>query len=140
MTRAADAKPAFTIFIDGECPLCRHEASLLRRLDRGRRNLELIDITDSRFDASEYGRSFDDFMGEIHGLRSDGSLVTGMEVFRRSYAAVGLGWLLAPTGWPLLRPVCDAAYRWFARRRLKLTGRADACVADRCAPGAAPRA
>ena len=29
----------------------------------------------------------------------------GMAVFRLAYRAVGLGWLVAPTGWPLLRPL-----------------------------------
>jgi predicted DCC family thiol-disulfide oxidoreductase YuxK len=69
----------------------------------------------------------------------DGTLVEGVEVFRRAYAAVGLGWLVAPTRWPLLRPLADAAYRWFARNRLRLTGRGEVCNADRCAvhaPGA----
>jgi len=60
-------------------------------------------------------------------------------VFRRAYAAVGFGWLVAPTRWPLVRPLADAAYRWFARNRLRLTGRGEVCSADRCtvhAPGA----
>jgi predicted DCC family thiol-disulfide oxidoreductase YuxK len=72
-------------------------------------------------------------MGSIHGVKPDGSLVTGMEVFRRAYAAVGWGWLWSPTGWPVLKPVFDAAYRWFAKRRLALTGRKGACEDDRCA-------
>jgi len=65
-------------------------------------------------------------------------VIEGMEVFRRAYAAVGLGWLLAPSGWPGVGRLFDAAYRWFARNRLRLTGRGpahacdDACeVADR---------
>ncbi len=123
----------FTILIDGECPLCRHEANLLRRLDRGRGRLCLVDITEPGFDAAEYGTSFDGVMGTIHGVRADGSLVTGMEVFRRAYAAVGWGWLWAPTGWPVLRQVFDAAYRFFARHRLTITGQRHRCESGRCA-------
>jgi predicted DCC family thiol-disulfide oxidoreductase YuxK len=59
-------------------------------------------------------------------------VVEGVEVFRRAYAAVGLGWLLAPTRWPGLRRASDAAYRWFARNRLRLTGRPAPCDAERC--------
>jgi predicted DCC family thiol-disulfide oxidoreductase YuxK len=124
--------PDITLLIDGECPLCRHEANLMRRLDKGRGRLALVDIADPAFDPAAYGRSMDDVMGTIHAALPDGSLVTGMEAFRRSYAAVGLGWLLAPTGWPVFRPVFDAAYRFFARHRLRLTGRGGACVGDRC--------
>lgn len=124
---------AFTIFIDGDCPLCRHEARLLSRLDRGRARLTLIDIAAPGFDPAAHGRTMAELMGTIHGRRPDGSLVTGMEVFRRAYAAVGWGWVLAPTGWPVLRPVFDRLYAWFAKRRLKLTGRGgEACDNGRC--------
>jgi len=124
--------PEFTILIDGECPLCRHEANLLRRLDRGRGRLRLVDIASSDFDAAAYGTTFDHVMGSIHGVKPDGSLVTGMEVFRRAYAAVGWGWLWAPTGWPVVKPILDAAYRWFAKRRLVLTGQKHRCPEARC--------
>jgi predicted DCC family thiol-disulfide oxidoreductase YuxK len=107
---------------DGGCPLCRREARLLRRLDRGRGRLILKDIAAKGFDPGTYGRSMSELMAEIHGVLPDGRLVKGMEVFRRAYAAVGLPWLLAPTGWPIIRGLADRAYRWFARNRLRLTG------------------
>ena len=122
----------FTILIDGLCPLCAKEAALMRRMDRGRGRLRIVDIAAPGFDAAPYGRTLEDVMGSIHGVTEDGRVISGMEVFRRAYRAVGWGWLLAPTGWPLLRPVFDAGYRWFARNRLRLTGRS--CEADRCAP------
>lgn len=135
---AMPAEP-FTIFIDNQCPLCRREAAMLSRLDRGRGRLVLIDITAPDFNAAAHGCTMDGLMGTIHGRREDGSLVTGMEVFRRAYAAVGWGWLLAPTGWPVLRPVFDRLYSWFAKRRLKLTRRVDtACDDGRCRVKPAP--
>lgn len=130
------ASGPFRILIDGDCPLCRHEARLLARLDRGRGRLVLEDITAPSFDPTAIGRTFEDVMGSIHGVTADGRVVAGMEVFRRAYGAVGMGWLLAPTGWPMLRPVFDRLYRWFAANRLRFTGRADACSTGRCA---APR-
>ena len=122
---------AFRVLFDGGCPLCRHEAALLRRLDRRRGRLVLEDIAAPGFDPARYGASIDQVMGEIYGVLPDGRLVTGMEVFRRAYAAVGLPWLLAPTRWPGVKGIADAAYAWFARNRLRLTGRGD-CENETC--------
>jgi predicted DCC family thiol-disulfide oxidoreductase YuxK len=136
MSARADAFEIALLY-DGECPLCAREIAGLRRLDRGRGRLRFVDIAAPGFDASRYGRTRAELMARIHGALPDGRLVEGMEVFRRAYAAVGLGWLLAPTRWPGLRRVADAAYRWFARNRLRLTGRSDACACDAHAPARA---
>lgn len=125
--------PEFTVLIDGECPLCRHEARVMRRLDRGLGRLGLVDIADPSFDAGSYGTSIEAVMGQIHGVTADGRLVTGVEVFRRAYRAVGLGWVVSWTGLPVIRGVVDLVYRVFARYRLRLTGRGGACVGGRCA-------
>jgi hypothetical protein len=45
-------------------------------------------------------------------------------VFRRAYELIGLGWLYAPTRWPLIGTLAEAAYGLWARWRLRLTGRA----------------
>jgi predicted DCC family thiol-disulfide oxidoreductase YuxK len=121
-----------TVLYDGECPLCTREVEMLRRRDPEGRAARFEDIAAPGFDAARYGRSQAELMARIHGVLPDGTLVDGVEVFRRVYAAVGLGWLVAPTGWPLLRPLFDAAYRWFARNRLRLTGRDEVCDAHAC--------
>lgn len=115
---------------DGQCPLCVREVGMLRALNR-RGCLTLEDISEPDFDPARYGRTMAALMGQIHGVLPDGQLVTGVEVFRRAYAAVGLGWLLAPTAWPVLRPLFDRAYHWFAANRLRLTGRSG-CETGTC--------
>lgn len=130
--------PEITFLYDGDCPLCAREVAMLRRLDRGRGKLDFDDIAAPGFDAARYDAAQEDLMARVHGVLPDGTLVEGVEVFRRAYAAVGLGWLMAPTRWPLVRPLADAAYRWFARNRLRLTGRGEVCNTERCtvhAPG-----
>jgi len=109
----------FEIFIDDGCPICRKEAGLLRWLDRGRGRLRITDISAPDFDAEAHGIDLVAAMKHIHGRHVDGRVVSGMDVFRGAYRAVGLGWLFAPTDWPVLRPTCDAAYRAFARFRLR---------------------
>jgi predicted DCC family thiol-disulfide oxidoreductase YuxK len=127
---------AVTLLYDGDCPLCVREARLLRWLDR-RGELRLEDIAAPGFTAERYGVSYEALMGHIHAALPDGRMVTGMEAFRRAYGAAGYGFLLAPTAWPGLRPLFDRAYAWFAKNRLRITGRGDVCSHERCA---APKA
>lgn len=128
-----------TVLFDGECPFCRIEARWLGRLDRAGK-LRLEDISAPDFDPARYGSTLTALMGTLHGVFPDGRQTHGMETFRQAYRAVGLGWLLAPTGWPLLRPVFDGLYRVFARYRVRagrLFGRS--CEAGRCAlPASGP--
>lgn len=126
-------RPRFEILIDGQCPVCRAEANMLRRMDRGRGRLRVTDIAASNFRPEAYGRTLDELMARIHGVTPGGDIVEGVEVFRRAYAAVGWGWLLAPTRWPIIRPIANAGYRWFARNRVRLFGGGlEACESGRC--------
>lgn len=119
------------VLFDGECPLCRREAAYMARLDAGRGLLLTRDIAAPGFDPSRYGLTMEEVMGVIHGVLPDGRIVRELEVFRRAYALVGRGWMFAPTAWPFVKPLADRLYRWFARNRLRLTGRAEAA----CGPG-----
>jgi len=123
-----------TILIDGQCPLCKREGQLLRWLDAGRNRIQIQDITDPQFRAGRVGADFKRLNSQIHAVLPDGRLVKGMDVFRRAYAAVGLGWLLAPTAWPGIKPLVDTGYAWFARNRHRLTGR---CTSRQCQPTSA---
>lgn len=120
----------YKILVDGLCPLCVREANFMRRLDRGRGYLKIVDITEQGFDPADYGATHDEVMGKIHGVGRDGGVETGMQVFRRAYGVLGWGWLIAWTGWPVVKPLIDRFYVWFARNRLRLTGRD--CEDGRC--------
>ncbi len=109
-----------------EAVICAAEVRLLTWLDRGRGQIRFEDITDPEFVPQSYGLSQETVMARIHGVLPDGRVIEGMEVLRCAYEAVNLGWLLAPTRWPGLRGLSDAAYRLFARYRLRLTGRSGA--------------
>lgn len=129
------------LLYDGDCPLCSREVAMLRRRD-GRARIRFEDISATDFDATRYGLDQQTVMARIHAVLPDGRVIEGMEVFRRAYAAVGLGWLIAPSRWPGIGRLFDAAYRSFARNRLRWTGRAHAaCAAGHCEVAArqAPR-
>ena len=127
-----------TVLIDGHCLACRRAAAFLTRLDRGRGRLEFKDITSPDFDPAQYATTNEAVAEQIHAVLPDGRLVQGLEAVRRAYCAVGWGWLLAPTGWPLLRRGFDAFYAWFARHRSRFTRRASACAS--CTPRSGARA
>lgn len=114
------------VFFDGDCPLCCREINLLRRWDRKKR-IRFTDIVSDAFDSTAYGIDFDRFMAEIHGRLPTGEWIQGVEVFRRLYSAIGLSWPVAATRWPGIRHGLDWAYRFFARNRLRWTGR---CMTD----------
>lgn len=121
--------PSLQVFFDGACPICWREVALLRRLDlRGR--IEFTDIAAPGFEAPP-DRTQAELMGSIHARLPDGAWVDGVETFRRIYAALGLGPLVALTRLPGLSHGLDAAYRLFAKNRLRLTGRG--CEGDVCA-------
>ena len=84
------------VLYDGDCPLCSREIRFLERRDRGRGRIDFEDITGPDFDAFRYGLQPQQVMDRIHAVLPDGSVVEGVEVFRRASSAVGLGWLLAP--------------------------------------------
>ena len=117
------------VFFDGDCPLCVREIGMLRRKDR-KRKIRFTDISVPQFRPDEVGKDLDTLMAEIHGRSPNGEWITGVEVFRQLYAAVGFSPLVALTRLPLVSHGLELGYRIFARNRLRLTGR---CNQNACA-------
>lgn len=137
--------PGLTLLYDGGCPLCLREVRFLQRRDRQRHGEQLriafVDIDAPDYNPSAYqGISYRQAMGRIHAITADGEVVRDVAVFRRAYSLLGLGWLYAPTGWPLLGPLIDRAYGLWARWRLRLTGRPDLDQLCACRTGSNPAA
>ena len=114
-----DYEIQFTLFYDGLCPVCSREiAWLMRKNKHGW--LGFQDINDAGFDPALYGKTQAELMAEMHGVYPDGLIVKGMDVFRAAYSEAGWDWLVAPTGWPLLKLLFDRLYRLFAKYRLSM--------------------
>lgn len=133
-----------TLLYDGGCPLCLREVAILRRRDQrlqpGAPRLAFVDIDALDYNPAAHGGiTYREAMGRIHGLRADGTVLRDVEVFREAYRLVGLGWLYAPTAWPLLRPVVDGAYGLWARWRLPMTGRPELDQLCSCRAEARPQ-
>jgi predicted DCC family thiol-disulfide oxidoreductase YuxK len=123
----------FEVFFDGECPLCSREIAMLRRRDLEGR-LRFTDIAAAGFDPGSLGLEQATLMARIHGRSSAGELITGVEVFRRIYAALGFKRLVALSRVPWIASALDRVYALFAAHRLRLTGRCDGRACELPAP------
>ena len=132
-----NARPNLTLLYDGGCPLCVREVTALRRRDQrlhpGDHRLAFIDIDAPDYDPAPHADiSYREAMGRIHAIEADGTVLRDVAVFRAAYREVGLGWLYAPSSWPVLAAISDGLYGLWARWRLRLTGRPDLDTLCRC--------
>ena len=108
---------------------------MLKRRDSERTgSICFVDVAAPAYDPAENcGISYETAMRTIHGIvpsSSDGKdggeqlvVITGVDVFKRAYELVGLGWVYAFLEVPVLKKIATAAYDAWARIRLPLTGR-----------------
>lgn len=122
------------LLYDGQCPLCLREVNFLKRRDADRGLVAFVDIADDDYTPEKHGGvDFETAMGRIHAVLPDGTLIKNVEVFRRVYETLGMGWVYAATKWPIIGSIVDRLYGIWADLRLTLTGRPNLAtiVADR---------
>jgi predicted DCC family thiol-disulfide oxidoreductase YuxK len=108
------------IFYDGHCPICQRNTAFLKRHD-AHEKLLFSDIRSAKFRATETGIPMEQLEKQIHAILPDGSVIRGMGVIRTAGRAIGIGWLVAPTGWPVLRPLFNALYHFVAAHRKSIS-------------------
>jgi len=112
------------LLYDGDCPLCMREVNFLSRRDDGRGLVNFVNIADADYSPEDNaGIDYETAMGRIHAILPDGEVIKNVEVFRRTYEVLGMGWIYAATKWPVIGPLVDWLYELWADRRLALTGR-----------------
>ncbi|MCU7553740.1 DUF393 domain-containing protein [Alteromonas sp. ASW11-19] len=118
------------IFYDGYCPLCQSEMRHLQKYDT-QGVIRFEDIQSPAFSDRFPALDWQALNARIHVQMPDGSLVTGLDATYQAWHAVGKGWLYAPLRWPVIRPLADLAYNFFARHRYRisylLTGKRRGC-------------
>ena len=90
-----------------------------------------VDIAASDFQPELHGRSMEQFMGELHVYRQ-GEFLLGMAAVRALYEHLGMGKWMSWTAVPVIKPICDASYKVFARLRPRLN-RGNRCLSS-CNP------
>jgi len=114
------------LLYDGECPLCVREVNFLKKRDWGRGLVAFVDIADDRYNPEAHGGiDYETAMGRIHAVLPDGTTIKNVEVFRRIYEILGMGWIYAVTKLPIVGAIANWLYGIWAHWRLPLTGRPD---------------
>ena len=112
-----------TFLYDGDCPLCKRETDFLKERDKFG-NIKFVDINSENYNPTNYQNvSYEKAMSNLHGILHNGNLIQGLDVLAYAYQLVGLGWVYFPTKIPIISNLLKIIYSFWAKYRLKITGR-----------------
>ena len=115
----------FIFLFDGGCPLCLRETRFLRKKDVSNK-INFVDINSDNYNPFFYQNiSYEDAMSNLHGILENGDIIKGLDVLAYSYKLIGLAWVYYPLKIGFLAPVLRLFYQYWAKYRLKITGRSN---------------
>ena len=110
---------------DGGCPLCLRETNFLKSKDELNK-IEFVDINNANYNPILFKDiSYPEAMSNLHGILEDGKIIKGLDVLAYSYELIGLGWVYYPLKIKFFAPVLRLFYKYWAKYRLKITGRSN---------------
>jgi len=113
----------FIFLFDGGCPLCLRETKFLKSRDVFNK-IYFVDINNDNYDPTLFQNiSYLNAMSTLHGILENGNIIKGLDVLAYSYELIGLGWVYYPLKIKLFAPVLKLIYQYWAKYRLKITGR-----------------
>ncbi|MGR5169393.1 thiol-disulfide oxidoreductase DCC family protein [Vibrio astriarenae] len=121
------------LYYDGKCPLCSKEMGHLRRHDKSGKLL-LIDVHSERFQ-SQNSVTIEEAMLILHAIDHQGTLYLGLDAAHKAWSLLGKRRLYGPLRLPLIKPIADHLYVWFAKNRYRLSARLlgkASCDSGRC--------
>ena len=120
-------KERLNVLYDGKCALCVAEINFLEKRDilqNSSRRLIFTDIESSDYNPHvpmNANVSYEAGMTKIHAVRSNGELLSGVQVFAAAYDEVGLGWMFRFLQWPAAATLASRVYDFWAAKRTDLT-------------------
>ena len=110
---------------DGGCPLCVRETNFLKSKDELNK-IDFVDINNVDYNPILFKDiSYAEAMSNLHGILENGNIIKGLDVFAYSYELIGLGWIYYPLKIEFFAPVLRLFYKYWAKYRLKITGRSN---------------
>ncbi|KAL0031318.1 hypothetical protein WJX79_003209 [Trebouxia sp. C0005] len=102
------------------------KVNMLRKRDKGQNKIVFVDISSQDYSAKDNaGITYEEAMGSIHGILPGDTVITNVDVFRKLYEVVGLGWVYAITRISFINNLANRVYALWAKYRLPITGRPD---------------
>ncbi len=110
---------------DGGCPLCLRETNFLKSKDELSK-IDFVDINNINYNPILFKDiTYAEAMSNLHGILENGDIIKGLDVLAYSYELIGLGWVYYPLKIKFLAPVLRLFYKYWAKYRLKITGRSN---------------
>ena len=110
---------------DGGCPLCLRETNFLKSKDELNK-IDFVDINNVNYNPILFKDiSYAEAMSNLHGILENGNIIKGLDVLAYSYELIGLGWVYYPLKIEFLAPFLRLFYKYWAKYRLKITGRSN---------------
>lgn len=110
---------------DGGCPLCLRETNFLKSKD-DLNKIDFVDINNVNYNPILFKDiSYAEAMSNLHGILENGNIIKGLDVLAYSYELIGLGWVYYPLKIEFFAPVLRLFYKYWAKYRLKITGRSN---------------
>ncbi len=102
-----------TLYYDGKCPLCMREVRLLTRIaDPELRLVDLHTVPDASGAPTRLEK-----LTTLHCLTAQGQWLMGVDATIQAWSHTRWGWLFSVLRWPLIGPVADRIYAFWARKR-----------------------
>ena len=118
-------KNKLIFLFDGGCPLCLRETNFLKSKDELNK-IDFVDIININYNPSLFKDiSYAEAMSNLHGILENGNIIKGLDVLAYSYELIGLGWVYYPLKIEFFAPVLRLFYKYWAKYRLKITGRSN---------------
>lgn len=137
MSHSQSAIP-LSVWYDGDCPVCRQEVALYRRIDRDDliRWIDIVALVDNELPV---GKSREDLLGKFHARAADGPWQIGVDAFAAIWRRLPvLKWFAFLFRLPIIRQVAQIAYlgflKWQRHHRARRTGVATSTEAPKLRP------
>jgi len=106
---------ALSVWYDGDCPVCRHEVALYRRIDRDDL-ITWIDIVALADNELPVGKTREDLLGKFHARAADGPWKIGVDAFAAIWQRLPvLKWFAFVFRLPIIRQIAQVAYLGFLK-------------------------
>lgn len=100
------------IFVDGNCIVCDMEISHYKRI--APELFDIVDISQSDFDAQEYGLTFEEVNKNMHVQTPQGDLRIGIDAFAHIWERVEkYGFLANLIKLPIINSIAKVGYKGF---------------------------